>query len=554
MAAVNAMRRFVATDTWLLATVLLLAAAVRIWGIGFGLPLVQARPDEALVPNIAVKFFRGDLNPRFFDYPSFFMYVMGLLYVVFYLWGRLAGWFESPAHFVTNWGYHWTPYFMIGRWVSVTAGTLTALALYRLGVRLADRATGLLAAFFLALAFVHVRESHYATTDAPLVLLLMAAVLWLVRAWQSDRRRDYLLAGVLSGLATSTKYNAVLLGLPMVIVAGLRILDAPAGRRLAAARRSPLPLMALAATITGLATSPFILLDFEGFRRSLELLRAQMDVGMTPPELLGPGWRYHFTFSLRHGVGWPLLVAGLAGLGLLARRNWRAAAIVLSFPVAYYTVAARELNLFVRYMLPVVPFVCLGAAVAVRAAAARLAAPLRVREPVLAAVLAAALVAPSAISVVRFNTLLARTDSRLLAGEWLHAHARAGSTIFQSGSHYGQIQLEYQRYETWTWDYGELAFRHRGVLMERWPDWIVIQESAVPFAHAPEPVLARLPGAYELVHVVHVANPEDPRNRYDVQDAFFLPYAGFRNVRRPGPNLYIYRHLRAAAPDENDGF
>jgi len=30
---------------------------------------------------------------------------------------------------------------------------------------------------------------------------------------------------------------------------------------------------------------------------------------------------------------------------------------------------------------------------------------------------------------------------------------------------------------------------------------------------------------------------------YDMQDAFFLPIAGFRGVQRPGPTVWIFRRL-----------
>jgi hypothetical protein len=32
----------------------------------------------------------------------------------------------------------------------------------------------------------------------------------------------------------------------------------------------------------------------------------------------------------------------------------------------------------------------------------------------------------------------------------------------------------------------------------------------------------------------------DPQNVYDLQDEFYLPFAGFRHVLRPGPNLAVY--------------
>ena len=54
----------------LLAGILLLAAALRLLGIGFGLPYPYANVDEHIVTDHALGFLRGDLDPHYFAYPS----------------------------------------------------------------------------------------------------------------------------------------------------------------------------------------------------------------------------------------------------------------------------------------------------------------------------------------------------------------------------------------------------------------------------------------------------------------------------------------------------
>ena len=50
-----------------------LAAAVRLWGLDFGLPNTKCRPDENLPALLALGFLRGDPNPHFFNWPSLYM-------------------------------------------------------------------------------------------------------------------------------------------------------------------------------------------------------------------------------------------------------------------------------------------------------------------------------------------------------------------------------------------------------------------------------------------------------------------------------------------------
>ena len=72
-----------------LATVglVLLALALRVWALDFGLPLAEARPDELTIAFQAMKFGRGDLNPHSFNYPSLFKYCMFGLFGVYALSG-----------------------------------------------------------------------------------------------------------------------------------------------------------------------------------------------------------------------------------------------------------------------------------------------------------------------------------------------------------------------------------------------------------------------------------------------------------------------------------
>ena len=74
---------------------------------------------------------------------------------------------------------------------SLMAVTITAY----LGRPLCGPAWGLAAAGLLALSPLHVRFSHLATTNVPIVLWSSLAVLWVVRSVQRHSRRDLLILG-----------------------------------------------------------------------------------------------------------------------------------------------------------------------------------------------------------------------------------------------------------------------------------------------------------------------------------------------------------------------
>jgi 4-amino-4-deoxy-L-arabinose transferase-like glycosyltransferase len=530
-------------------TLLILAAAVRFWGLTFGLPLVQARPDEQLISGRVIGFFeKGDPNPRFFDYPTLYLYLLAGLYYLFYLLGRVVGWFQSFAQFVSSWPTNWVPFFLIGRLVGAVTGTLSVWLLYSAARRLIDRRVALLSAFFLSLAFLHVRDSHYGTTDVPMTCFALAAMLFVVRAHQSARVGDALVAGVFAGLAVAAKYSAIMLVAPMLLSAVIHVWDGR-GHRWQALREARLHWMVVAMAAAFVAGSPFVVLDHGRFLYDMKWLRWSMEHGMTPPELLGIGWTYHIRVSLRYGLGLPLLGAALLGIVLLFVQRPRAALLWCAFPLAFYAATGASYNVFVRYMVPAVPFLCLTAAYFADRAGTWLARAIpksiHAPAPVAAGAVAALLVIPSAMSVVAFDRLLARRDSRLVAGAWVREHVPAGSAIYYAGSVYGHLQLEDRRpfrYEYWKWDRDSSRFRTaQNHETDEWPEWIIVQQSPLPYSHVVPQVAAKLPTDYALVHVETAVDTDEPANVYDVQDAFFLPFAGFRRVERPGPNILIYR-------------
>jgi 4-amino-4-deoxy-L-arabinose transferase-like glycosyltransferase len=532
----------------LLAAILVLAAAVRLWALDFGLPYIQARPDETQVIDVTLQFLRGNLAPRFYDYPWLYMWVLTGLYLGYFLWGTLTGVFGSVADLVASWPVRWEPFFIISRALSAAAGTATVFVVFRLGRHLWGEAAGLAAAFFLSLTFLHVRDSHFGTTDAAMTMLIMVSVSLLMRAHATESRRTFRLAGVAAGLAAATKYNAVLLAVPILASQALHVIDSP-GERLRAAFDGRVQRFGVPFALMFFVGIPFVLFDPEPFWIAMRELRHSMQYG-TPNLGLDNGWVHHLRFSLRYGLGFPLLAAGLAGAAGLLLRAPRVGVLLLSFPVAYYLVAGSLRNLFFRYAIPVLPFLCLTAAYLLCECTRRIRLPgaqgSRVRSCAAAAVTAVAavcLVLPSAVSTWRFNRVLSQTDNRVLVADWFDQNVPAGSSVLQSGSIYGYAQLDPQRFVQWRWDRIRRIFLVNQRPATGRPDWILVQDSPLPSA-TQEIVREWLRDGYAFAWQFTAFSPNG-RSVYDQQDAFFVPFAGFDSVKRPGPNFSLYQRIQA---------
>src|SRR5262245_16859784 len=176
-----------------LALVLVIGLALRAWSVSYGLPDIY-HPDEPRIVERAVRFHQGDLNPRFFNWPSLYMYVMAGVYGLVFgaSSGGVAGAFaRDPALF-----------YLVGRLVTAGFGLVTSVVLYFTGRLAYGPVVGILAAALLAVDLLHVRDSHWVTTDVPLTFLVALATLYALRYWRRGRRLDAGAAGLVAGLAT----------------------------------------------------------------------------------------------------------------------------------------------------------------------------------------------------------------------------------------------------------------------------------------------------------------------------------------------------------------
>ncbi len=415
-------------DRAFLALVLVIAAGVRYWGLGFGLPNTNCRPDEWIVIIHAIGMGTGDLNPHFFLYPSLYIYLLFAAYAAFYGAGRVTGRFSGVADFITSFVADPSPFVLIDRAITAIFGVMTVLITYYVAAAFFNRRTARLASLFLALAYLPVRDSHFGVTDVPAAFFVMAATFWLGRALRDDRPGGYALAGIFSGLAASTKY----LGVIMIVPAALaRLLGGGRRPRIAELFDRRLILFGVLLIAVFFIGTPFSLLDHRAF-----LADFMFEMGKVVKEhslsWWDRGWFHHLSFNLYHGLGPPMLLAAAAGAVIFGRRDWKKTAVFFAFPLAYYLSAGKGYRVYARYMEPVVPFLCIAAAVGGEAVieAVSKKAPL-IPRAVTAAGVGLAILSSSLVSIYHFDTLIARRDNRLLVKDWVLAHVPPGSAVFE---------------------------------------------------------------------------------------------------------------------------
>lgn len=347
------MTRLPKSELLALGAILALAAALRLVGVRYGLPYSFLNPDETSIVPRAWQIAHGHgLDPRWYDYPSFLMYVLTPVQALF---GHAS--------------------FGAARGVAVALGLGGVAATWWLGRRAYGKGAALVGAATVAVATTHVAYSRTAVTDVPMTLAVTCALALLVSG-----RIEW--AGVAVGLAAAFKYPGAVALVPLV-VAGW-------GRWRALARAA-----LLAAVAFALAT-PFVLIHagqaWDATSSVNRLARAGwLGFEGDPPTPIA------YLDRLWGAVG-PVLALGLVGLAIALWRRRRADLVLASFAVAYWLTLLPERAHFDRYILPLVPV--LG----VLAGRVRLAVPVAL----------ALLVVPLVWSIGDARTLT-RTDTRAVA-------------------------------------------------------------------------------------------------------------------------------------------
>ena len=399
-----------------LALVLAGSLALRLWGVKQGLPFAY-NADEAqhFVPR-AVGMFNHDLNPHYFNNPPAYTYLLHVVMAV------LLGGRGAVDRAVTL---NPTEVFVVCRVTAGVLGTVAVGLLYVAGSRLIDRRAGLLAAALLGVAFLPVFYSHLALNDVPTLAPLTLSLVGSAGVLRYGRRIDYVVAGAGLGVACATKYTGGIVILCLLAAAAVQYL-APGGQRSAVLG---LGLAGGCALAGFLATDPYALLDYSSFRGGLTHQSTVSDDAAGKLGLTQHSGIVYYLWTTTWGLGWVPALAALGGALALWRDERRLVAVLVPAPVVFLLFMGLQGRYFGRWLLPVVPILCLIAAYGILELAEALARRAPALRPTLIAVAAVALCAEGLVHSVHSGLVLSRSDTRNLTRAWMAAHLPPGTRI-----------------------------------------------------------------------------------------------------------------------------
>jgi hypothetical protein len=452
----SALLRSAAPTIAVLGAILVIGGLLRVLGLRWGEPF-DYHPDEWMIARHAMTMVAmTDWNPHTFVYPSLLLELHAGLVAV--LHGARATTLDvgQPWLYEGEFLPQQFRYILAGRALVSLMGIGTILVVFETGRRLVGVAGGLASAAILAVLPLAVEHAHYLTTDVPVGFLCATCALATVIAARSGRMRWWILAGVVAGLAGSTKWNGLLvLGVPLLALIATRVGERP-WLSIVLQRDFVARFAAIngAAAIALVASTPGIVLAPSEVAAWLALLT---DFYRFPDPRQTEGTLGFNLGALVVGFG-PLLVWCIAGMAVAAWRSWtdprmRVAITLPAFILAYLVAVSVPARHYERNLLPILPYLAIsgGIATATLLGWARnrrigeIARP-RVGTGLVAVALLACLIGPAAASAEITNAMR-RPETRLLARAWMLDHVPEGTTIAR---------------EVYTPQFGPREFRVRG--------------------------------------------------------------------------------------------
>lgn len=489
-----------------LATVLLIAALLRLWGLFHDLPFSYFG-DELHFMKRSAALGTGDLNPHWFHKPALLMYTLAFVDGLYYLIGRLTGQFDSTAAFGAHFLTDPAPFLLLGRTVVFLTGLATVFVVWRIARRVfgtvaAAFSAGLVAAVLAPM----IASSQVIKSDVPSGLLIALSVLVYLRTREDGRWRWLVLAGLLAGAAMGTHYYGIVLVPTYAFLELIAPLARWTGGRTgedgrsgggwgrAILRSAAVPLLF---TLGFFLTSPYNFLDPTWPRQVADQLRhtffPEPEKVLFEPDSkteFKPGTREawwgasaSFLEVMTSSKSMSLALTLLAALGAvetLRRRETRWYGLLVLIPFAFFFIAAITVAAYhaqPRHLNAVYPLLATlvwpGALLLARLI------PAARREPRRAAGIALVVVAlaciPSFAEAAQTNREITRLDSRLVSYEWILANLPPDARILVDD--YGpilqpnQTSLDRQRAVLMTLGKGPFT-HHQGTrltLLQRYP-------------------------------------------------------------------------------------
>ena len=336
------------------------------------------------------------------------------------------------------------PFLYLTRTVAFLCGLGTIILAFLLGRGLGGAALGLTAALFVAVSPMHVHVTNV-LQQWSLATMLTIAVLYasLGVATTTASRRRLVIFGILAGLATTTVYPLVLIGVPVFIT----LLGRWRAQRAAHESvdwKMDLALVAAGAIVAHLLGNFSTIVAPERFVHAWRESKVfALAMSSTIDYTTNLKW-YFQSLVNPQGLGPLIAITGFAGLLLAARRGgttWLAMLALVA--TLLFVMPALQPLMSNRYTAPAGTVVIIGSAwlvVSIAQWLARAIAPLARYRPAFILPVLAAL--PCLLTTLVYERALRLPPTRELARAWIETNVQSGTQVLQNVKYISPVLID----------------------------------------------------------------------------------------------------------------
>lgn len=331
--------------------IILLAFFLRFYGVDWDKGR-HLHPDERMIIMVSERVGLNDLNPNFFAYGSFPIYLLKATGTLFKLDD-----YDGLLH--------------VGRLLSVFFDLVTVILIYKISSLIISQKKSvlpLLSTFLYVISVLPIQASHFYAVDIPLTTLSTFTLYRLLLFLKKPSIKNSLFVGLFLGLALATKITIGLLLTPVLFTLLLIYFQNKSLPKILAYS----VLIFIFSFLIFTLVMPYALIDFAEFKKQILMQLAMNNnpyifpytlqyVGTTP-------YLYYLKNILLWGLGIPYgLIAFISTLVItvLTVKNvflkkassfyYQAFLIILIFFGVYFIVVGKTAVKFMRYMLPLYP-------------------------------------------------------------------------------------------------------------------------------------------------------------------------------------------------------
>jgi hypothetical protein len=371
-------------------------------------------PDERNIVNAVsqIKFF-SQLNPHFFAYGGFTIYLYRLT--------------ADILSFITNdssWTMNWGSIDIIGRFFSALFSTLTIIPLYFLTKNISDKRTAFLAIILYTFTVTSIQTAHYAVTESLITLIGVLICLLSVLLLEKSHWLITFLLGVTLGIGIASKTSAIIFIVIPILAYLLKVIE----------RKGELKKIILhfvfflgISFMVFTIFSPYTFLTWNKFVESMTYESGVATGSLPVVYTLQFDHTFPYLFQIKNFFWQIGLAAIFSILGFIfvlfktLRKKEKKLLVFLIFPLIYFLYVGSWHTKFIRYMVPIIPFLLISSAI--------LLIQIRSRFKLLGNLLIFGAVTVTVIWALAFFSIYLKPQTRILASEWVYSNISYGAKI-----------------------------------------------------------------------------------------------------------------------------